>query len=132
MKVYMAFKNNLSEPFWIPKELVDVIVTNNLSMIFFLSHEFTVHDFIALVTHETVEGFNDCFEIETLLDRFDPALALWTTIVVVCTFEYKAEALWNKADVPSLAPTQEVECDLTKAVILAHVVHGVSPAVKSS
>ena len=66
------------------------------------------------------------------MDRFDPALTFGTTIVVICTFENKTKALWNKADISCLAPTQEVECNLTKAIILTHVVHSVSPAVKST
>ena len=131
MKQYMAFKNNFSETFWIPKELVDVVVTNDLSVILFLSHEFTVEDFITLVAHETVEGFDNGFKVEALLNWFDSALAFRAAIVVVCTFEDKTKALWNKADVSGLAPAQEVECNLTKAIILAHVVHGVSPTIKS-
>ena len=131
LKIYMVVKNNLSETFWIPKELVDVVVTNNLGVILFLSYKFTVQDFITLIAHKTVEGFDDSFKVETLANWFDPVLTFWTAIVVICTFENETKTLWDKADVSSLAPAQEVECNLTKAIIVAHVVHGVSPAVKS-
>ena len=53
VKIFIGIENNLSETFRIPKELVDIVVTNNFGVILFLSYEFPVQDFITLVAHET-------------------------------------------------------------------------------
>jgi hypothetical protein len=127
-----AAEDDFCETFGVPEELVDVVVANDFGMVLFLADELAIDDFVALVTHEPVEWLDDGLEIEAFLDGLDPVLALWTAVVVVCTLENEAQALWNESDVAGLAPEQEVEGNLPETVVLTHVVHGISPPVEGS
>jgi len=125
-----AAEDDFCKTFGVPEELVDVVVANNVGMVLFLADEFAVHDFVTLVTHKPVEGFDDGLEVKTFLDGLYPVLALWTSVVVVCTLENEAQALWNESDVACLTPEQEVEGNLPETVVLTHVVHRISPPVE--
>lgn len=61
--------------------LVDVVVADDVSVVLFFADEFCIDDFVALVARETVERFDDGFEIEAFLDRLDHVLALWASIL---------------------------------------------------
>lgn len=124
-----ASEDDFCKTFGVPEELVDVVVANDVSMVLFFADELAVHDLVTLVTHKPVEGLDDGLEIEAFFDGLDPVLALWTSVVIVCTLENEAETLWNESDVAGLAPEQEVESNLPETVVLTHVVHGISPPV---
>jgi hypothetical protein len=112
--------------------LVNVVVSDDVLVVLFLPDKFPIHDFVSLVAHETVQRLNDRVEVQTLGHRFHSVLALGTTVVVVCALENEAEALWDEAYIAGLPPAKEVECDLAETIVLAHVVHGITPAIESA
>jgi len=129
---HVVIEYDTGETLWIPKELVNVVVADDLVVISFPANEFAIEGLITLITHELVERLDDCFKVEALLDWLHAILALWTAIIIVGTLENEAKAFWDEADVAGLAPTEKIKGDLAKTVVLAHVVHGVAPAVESA
>ena len=101
-------------------------------MVTFPSYELSIHNFVALVSHETVERFDDMFQVNTLGNRIGPVLALRTTVVVVGALEDEAHALGHKTDVTALSPTHKKEGQLTETIIVAHIVHGIPPTVQGA
>ena len=99
-------------------------------MVAFPPNELSVHNFIALVSHEAVYGLDDMFQIQALGNGIGTVLALGATIVVVCAFEDEAHALGHKTNVTALSPAHQEEGQLPETVIVAHVVHGVPPTVQ--
>ena len=97
-------EDDFSETFGVPKELVYVVVADDISMIFFLADEFTVDDLITLVTDESIEGHDDRFQIKTFSDWIYSILAFWTAVVVVCAFEDEAKTFWDETNVASFTP----------------------------
>lgn len=129
---HVVVEYDASETLWIPKELVDIVVANDLVVILFPADEFAIDDLVALVAHELVERFDDCLEVETLLYGLHAVLTLWTAVVIVGTLEDEAETFWNEANVSGFTPTEKIEGYLTETVVLAHVVHGVAPTVEGA
>lgn len=101
-------------------------------MIFFPTDEFAIDDLIALITHELVERLDDGLKVEALLHRLHAILTLWTAVVIVGTLENEAKTLWNEADIAGFTPTEKIEGNLAKTVILAHAVHGIAPPVEGA
>jgi hypothetical protein len=101
-------------------------------MVLFLPHKLAINDLVPLIAHKPVERLDDRVEIETLRDRFHSVLALGTTVIVVCALENETECFRNEADIASFSPAKQVEGDLTETIVLAHVVHGISPTIKST
>lgn len=93
------------------------------------SHELALDEFIALVPDETIQRFDDGPQVVALGQAVDVTLALGRAIVIVRALEDEAETLRNKANLSTLAPAQQIECNLPKAVILGHVVHCTPPAI---
>jgi len=52
------------------------------------------------------------------------------TVVVICALEDEAEALGHEANLGGFTPAEQVERDLSQAVILGHVVHGLTPPLE--
>jgi hypothetical protein len=100
-------------------------------MIFLSSHELPIHNFIALIPYKPVERFNDPLQIHTLGNRLRPILTLGTSIVVIGAFENEAETLWYEANIAGFTPTQKIKSKLSKAVVLAHIVHRTTPTIES-
>lgn len=92
----------------VPKELVDVVVSDDGVVILLLFDKDTIVDFVRLVTNEAVEGSNDRAEVETLWDGLCAVLALWGAVIVVCTLEDEAEALWDESDLGCFTPAEEI------------------------
>jgi hypothetical protein len=101
-------------------------------VISFPTDEFAIDGLVTLIAHELVERLDECLEVETLLDGLYGVLTLWTAVVIVGTLENEAKALWDEADVSGFTPTEKIEGDLAKTVVLAHAVHGVAPAVEGA
>ncbi len=51
--------NNPSNAFRVPEELIDIVVTYNLVVVFFPPDELAILDLVTLVTDEPVSGIND-------------------------------------------------------------------------
>jgi hypothetical protein len=126
-----AAEDDFAETFWVPEELIDVVVAYDVCMVLFLADELAVDDFVSLVSHEPVERLDDGFHIEPLLYRLYPVLAFWTPIIVICALEDIAQTLWDESNISGLAPEHEKEGNLPETVVLAHVVHRVSPPIES-
>jgi hypothetical protein len=101
-------------------------------VVLFFPYKLAIHDFVPLVAHESVERFDDRVEVETLGYRLHPVLTLWTAVIVVCTFENEAETFWDEAHIASFPPAEQIERNLAETIVLAHVVHGISPAIESA
>lgn len=129
---HVVVEHDTSETLWIPKELVNVVVADDLVVVSFPTDEFAIDGLVALITHELVERLDDCLEVEALLDGLYGILTLWTAVVVVGTLEDEAKTFWDEADVSGLTPTEKIEGNLAKTVVLAHVVHGVAPAIEGA
>jgi len=125
-------EDNLRETFWIPEELINIIVSNNFIVVLFPSDKFTIQNLVTLVSYEIIQRFYDPIEINSFWDRIWTILTLRTAIIVVGTFEDEAQALWNKANVSCLAPAKKPERDLAEPVILAHPIHGTAPSIQST
>jgi hypothetical protein len=110
--------------------LIDIIVTDDIGVILLLPDEFTIDDLVTLVADEVVERLDDGVKVDALGNGVDPVLAFGTSVIVVGTLEDEAHALGHKTDVASFAPAEKIEGNLSKSVIVAHVVHGISPAVE--
>jgi hypothetical protein len=79
-----------------------------------------------------VQRLDDCPQIESLRHWLDPILALGTTVVVVCALEDEAKAFGHESDLRSLTPAEQEERNLAETIILAHVVHSLSPPSQSA
>jgi len=71
-------------------------------------------------------------QIQALGKWVGPVLTLGTTIVVVGALEDEAHALGHKTNIATLSPAHEEEGQLTKTIVVAHVVHGIPPAVQGT
>lgn len=127
---YPTTEHDPGNSFGIPEELIDVVVSNDLGMVTFPSYELSVNNFIALVSHEAVQRLDDMFQVQALGNWIGSVLTLGTTIVVVGALEDEAHALGHKTDVATLSPAHEKESQLTKTIIVAHVIHGVPPTIQ--
>jgi len=125
-------EENLGETLWIPEKLIDVIIPDDLIVIFLLPNELSVNNFVTLVTHEAIQGLDDSLEINALGDGVDSVLALRTAVVIICAFENEAQTLWHEANIASFPPAQEVKGNLSKTIVLAHVIHSIPPTIKST
>jgi hypothetical protein len=74
-----------------------------------------------------VQGLDNCPQVQSLGHRFDSILALWATIVVVCALEDEPKALGDESDLGGLTPAEQEEGNLAETIVLAHVVHSLSP-----
>jgi hypothetical protein len=101
-------------------------------MILLPSHKLAIDDLIALITDETVQRFDHCAEVQTLRYWVNPVLALRRPIVVIGAFEDETQTLRHEPHLCSLAPAEQVQCDLSEPVVLAHVVHCLTPSFLSS
>jgi hypothetical protein len=102
----------------IPEQLVDVVVTDDPVMVELSSQKFAVDDFVSLISQELVQGLDDRSEIETLGNRVDSVLTFGRSVVVVGALEDEAETFRHESDLSGLAPTQQVQGDLSEAIVL--------------
>ena len=98
----------------------------------FSPDELSVNNFVTLVSHKAVYGLDDVCQVYTLRKWVGSVLTLGTTIVVVGALEDEAHALGHETDIATLSPAHQVEGQLTETVIVAHVVHGIPPAVQGA
>jgi len=126
----MIIEDDSAKPLRIPEELVDIVVTDNLVVILLFPDEFAIHYFISLIPNKPVQRLDDSMKVDALWDRINSTLTLGTPIVIVGALEYEAQALGDKAHIPSFAPAQKVKSNLPETIVLAHVVHGVAPPVE--
>ena len=112
-----------------PEQLVDIVVSDDVSMVLLPTNKLSVDSFITLITDETVEGFNDCPQVKALLHRLEATLALGGSVVIVCALENEAQAFGYKANLGGLSPTKEVQSNLPYPIVLAHVFHDLSPSL---
>ena len=129
---HLVCQDNLCDPLWVPEELVHIIVSDDALVILLLLDKDSVYDLVLLVPDEPVEWSDDRSQVETLWHRLYTVLTLWRAVVVICALEDEAQALWDKADLGSFSPTQQVERQLTDAVVVAHVGHSLAPSVGSA
>jgi hypothetical protein len=122
-------QDNSTDSLGIPEELVDIVITDRLVVILFSSQEFAIHNLISLITEVLVERLDDGSKIESFGNSVDPVLAFGRSVVVVGTLEDEAQALGHESDLSSFTPTKQIEGDLSKSVILGHVVHGSPPSI---
>jgi hypothetical protein len=98
-------------------------------MVLLLPHEFSIRNFITLVAHKPIQRRNNSFEVNAFRNGLDSILALGATIIIVRAFENETQALRHEPDIASFAPAEQVQCDLPETVVLAHVVHGITPSL---
>ena len=99
-------------------------------MVAFSSNEFSIDNLITLVSHEAVYRLDDMLQVDALRNWVGSALTLGAAVVVVGAFENEAHALGHKTNVTALPPAHEEEGQLSKTVIVAHVVHGIPPTIQ--
>ena len=131
-ETYPITEQNLGYPLWIPEQLVDVVVPNDLIVVLFFPNELAIDDFVSLVTYETIQGFNHGLEIESFRNGIHSILTLGTPIVVVRALENEAQTFRRETNIPGFAPAQQIESDLPKSVVVTHVVHSIPPSIQST
>ena len=112
----------------VPEKLVAVVVANRLVVVALAADVHAVRDLVALVPDVLVEGGDDVVEVRELLHGLNGILARRRVQVVVGALEDEAEALGHEPHLVRLAPAEEVEGELTHAVVLWHAVHPRLPA----
>jgi len=132
METYFVCEHDAGNAFRIPEQLVYIIIANDAIVITFPSHKFAINSLVALVTNEAIKGLDNRAKVESFRHRVDAGLAFRRAVVVVCTFENKAETLGNESDLSGLSPAQEIKGNLTHAIILGHVVHRLTPAFEGT
>jgi len=128
-RAHLVRQHDPSDSLGVPEELVDVVVPDDILVIPLPLEELALDDLVSLISDESVERLDDCSKVETFGDGFDPVLALWRPVVVVGALEDEAEAFRNETNLSCFSPAEKEERDLSKSVVLAHVVHGLSPPV---
>jgi hypothetical protein len=113
----------------IPEKLVHIIVTDDLFVISFTLQELAVDDLVRLITQESVQRLNNTPEIKSLGNRLHPVLTFWRPVIVVCALEDEAETFRHESDLGRFTPTEEEKGNLSKTIVLRHVVHCRSPSV---
>jgi len=129
---YFVREYDASNALRIPEQLVHIIVANDAVMITFPSHKLAINRLITLITNEAIKWLDNRAKIEAFWYGIDAILTLGGAIVVVRTFEDKAETLGNKSDLSGLSPAEKIKGNLTHAVILRHVVHCLAPAFEGA
>jgi hypothetical protein len=90
----------------IPEQLVDVIVSNDVGVIFLSANEPSIDDFVSLISDESIQWFNDTLEVEAFIHRSDTTLALRGSIVIICALEDETQAFGYKANLGGLPPAE--------------------------
>lgn len=73
--------------------------------------------------------FDNSPHVKTLWYRLHPLLTFQHPIVVICAFKDVARTFGHKANLCGFTPTEQIQRNLTKTIVLRHVVHRVSPSV---
>ena len=90
---HLVRKDDTSNSFRVPEQLIHVIVTNDLVVIPFPPYKFPLHHLVALIPDESVERLDDRPQVEALRYWLHPVLALRRAVVVVGALEDEAQAL---------------------------------------
>lgn len=109
---YIIVENDLGQSFRVPKQLVDVVITDYLVMVLFLPDEFPIYNLISLITHEPVQRLDDSVQVQTFGYWFDPILTLGTSVIVIGAFEDEAESFWYETNVPRFTPAKQEQSNL--------------------
>ena len=107
----------------IPKQLVDIVVSNNIIVIFFSSNIFALENFVSLISDVQVNWSDDIVEIVTFLERLVARLTFGRTKIVVATFEDEAETFRNETDLICFTPTTQIQSELPCTIMLRHLIH---------
>jgi hypothetical protein len=92
-----------------------------------LSHKLTINQLIALITNEAIKWLDNRADIESIWDGIDAVLAIGRAVVIIGTFENKAEVLRYESDLHFFSLAKEIKGYLTHMVVLGHVVHCLTP-----
>src|SRR5882724_11131735 len=98
-------------------------------MVLFLPNEFAIRHFITLVAHKPIQRRNNSLEVNAFWNRVDSILAFGAAVKIVRAFEDEAQALWHEPDIASFAPAEQVQRYLSEPIVLAHIVHGITPSL---
>lgn len=112
--------------------MVDIVITDNVLMVLFSSYKFPINEFISLITDKSVKQLCDCLQIQALGDRLDMILTFRGLIVVIHALEDEAQTFGGELNLGGFTPAKKIEHYLSELIILAHVVHCLSPVVKCS
>ena len=126
---HLVHEDNPGDTLRVPKELVDIIITNDVSVVSFPPDEATIHHFVPLVANEAVQRLDYRPQVQAFGNGLDSSLTLGGTVIVVCTLEDEAQALGHESDLRGFAPDEEVQSNLAQTIVLGHVVHCLSPAI---
>ena len=124
-----VIEHNARNAFRVPKELVNIVVSDNGFMILVASHKFPVDDLVALVPDKSVKRLHHSSQIKPLGNMVESVLALWRPVIVIRTLEDEAETLGHEPHLCRFAPAEKVERNWPQAVVLAHIVHGIPPSI---
>ena len=119
----LVLENDAVDTLGVPKELVAVIVTDNLLVISFATDVNTFVDLVTLIAAVAIQRGDDVVEEGELLNRFDHVLAGGRVQVVIGALEEEAQTLGHEADLVGLAPDQKIKGELSHTVMLRHPVH---------
>jgi hypothetical protein len=112
----------------VPEKLVDIVVTDSLVVVLLPSQELAVDNFVTLISQELVQWLDNGSEVKTFGNGILSVLAFGRSVIVVGALEDEAQTFRHESDLGSLTPTEQVKGDLSKSVILRHVVHGRPPS----
>ena len=98
-------------------------------MVFLATDVFAILNLVALIADVLVKRRDDVVEVGELV-RFALSLLAGRRIVkVVGTLEDEAQCLWHESYLIGLTPAEEVQGNLTNAIMLRHAVHASLPSV---
>jgi hypothetical protein len=91
----------------IPEELIDIVITNDVLVIFFPADIFAIHNFIALVSAVLIQRSDYLTKISAFLNRFNSLLTFRRVIVVVRTLENETQTFGHEPDLICLTPAEQ-------------------------
>ena len=96
--MHLVHEDNPGDTLWVPKELVDIIITNDVCVVSFPPDKVTIHHFVPLVANEAVQRFDYGPQVQAFENGFDCSLTLGGMVIVVCTLEDEAQALRHELE----------------------------------
>ncbi|KAH3679223.1 hypothetical protein WICPIJ_008692 [Wickerhamomyces pijperi] len=115
--------NSPYDTFWVPEQLVDIIVTDNLVVVTFTLDVTAIDNFVDLGSDVSVQRSDDSVQVVTFRDWLDSLLTGWRIQVVQGTLEDETETFWSESDLVGFTPTQQVQSDMTDTFQWGQGVH---------
>ncbi|EEQ37576.1 hypothetical protein CLUG_01699 [Clavispora lusitaniae ATCC 42720] len=99
-------EHNSRNTLWVPEQLINIIVTNNLIVVLFTLDKSSLVNFVYLRSQESVDRCDCSVQIVTLWDWFSSLLTLWRQQVVHSSLINVAKTFRSETHLVGLSPQQ--------------------------